>query len=299
MGIEIKLLKMRWISVPLVLCLVACNGGDGGGDGGSPADGLFSAYSAVTAGGYQAVTGEGPGDSESRDRDCGFMSALSREEAEAEVAAAGGQVTLATSTQWCASLPGGSSCLARLGESAFARDVRTNPGRPRADVTLTIGLEADRRAMFDSFVVLVSPSMAAVGNEASAVEPDPQVVSAESCEAPPVSRTAADIDGYWVGLRAYYDPLNKTGYTEPHEMDCAQQHCDVLTDTVAELDFTAFDSEGVWRADQAGVEAGAVMSPDGQALAVWACPDDEPGAGELPFGGACRFYGLNRSDLLP
>lgn len=226
------------------------------------------------------------------------MDALSREEAEAEVAAAGGQVTLATSTQWCASLPGGPSCLARLGESAFAKDVQTRPGnRPRTDVTLTIGLEADRRAVFDSFVAFPSPSTVATDNEVSAVQPDSQIASAESCEAPPVSRTAADIDGYWSGRLAYYDSLNKTGYTEPHEMDCTQQQCDVVTDTVAELDFAGFDTGGVWRTDQADVQAGAVMSPDGQALALWVCPDGEPGPGELPFGGDCKLYGFNR--LMP
>ena len=37
------------------------------------------------------------------------------------------------------------------------------------------------------------------------------------------------IDGQWTGRRAVYDAINRAGYSEPHEMTCSNQRCNITT----------------------------------------------------------------------
>lgn len=292
------LLFMRH-SILMVLSAVALVACGGGSEGGSPSDDLFSAFSAVSSGGFRGVVARGPELPQTSGQVCGFNQAISRADAAFEVRSSGGQVTLEDPDRWCASLPGqGPLCLVGLDDQTFVVHERTNRSL-RSDVTLTIGLNEGRRVVFDTFVSLAgSPSSIAFDSDVMALSPASDIVEGEACdEGAAPSRTASDINGMWLGKRAVYDTLNDTGYTEPHEMSCSSQHCNIQTQVFIDLGFVTFDELGVWRADLSGASATAVMSPDGQAMAMWICAEEGAFPVTSLFGAECQVYGFNR--LIP
>lgn len=186
-------------------------------------------------------------------------------------------------------------CLVGLDDRTFVVEEHTNSGSPRTDVTLTIGLNDGRRVAFHAFVAFAGPSSVASDSEVVAMVPAPDIVSEAPCDQGVISgRTAGDIDGMWSGKRAVYDLQNDSGYTEPHQMICSSQHCNIQTQVFIDLGFSDFDALGVWRAHLTGASATAVMSPDGQAMAMWICAEGASSQGALPLGSECQLYGFNR-----
>lgn len=277
-----------------LLLLTACGGG-GGGDS-SPADALFADFFAIYGGGSRSIAGEGVNTAARAYQDCGYTDSTSRADATQEVRTLGGSVSLETEDKWCAGAKGTTLCLVRMGDGAFAvdEDAGTTGGR---SVEAVVGLSGGRYAGFESVILpgIVSP-VGLVSNTVSATVRDDGIPPSGTCSngtAP--TRGGSDINGSWSGKRVVYDLNNKTGYQQLHTMVCAAQACNIQTRLFIDLSFPEFAAPGVWRTDSQFIQGGAVMSRDGQALALWFCPLAGSAQGPTPFGTDCELYGFTRS----
>jgi hypothetical protein len=280
----------RLVPVVSICVLAACGGG---GDDASPSDSLFFDYFSYYAGGSREIRAGGVNSGTLVHQHCDYRPSISSEAAARQVQSWGGRVTVETEHQWCAVVGGDTLCLTRLGANAFAYDEAAAAPSSRA-AEMVIGLEDGRHV---SFASTWSPGLAGPSafNSFSASIPDSAIPASGVCSngaSPP--RLASDIDGAWAGKRVVYDAANRTGYQEAHTMVCSAQACNIQTRVFADLTFSVFSEPGGWRTDSASIQGGAVMSRDGEALALWFCPGSVIEPGVTQFDVACELYGFDR-----
>ena len=238
---------------------------------------VFEAANAAFIGGFRErairVSDTAPGASEACFEASG---SLSRSGVTSDVGLRGGQVTLDTPAEFCATDRLGSFCF-KLVDNAVIIEDRSN-GRVLVTAAL-FGLADGKVSVFEND--LTSDSGGFMHARDSSWTPG------TPCPSLPILPATA-LDGTWTGHSLDYAPDSRAASNNLATMACANQTCTILGTVSATF---TFGSQSSWSTSSGGVLAGAIMSPDGSLVSAHLC--SVPLVERRSFE-SCTFYSFRR-----